>query len=430
MKNAVLLAPYFLPRRRVGVWRPFKFAIHLKEFGWQPHIITIEAEGTLTDKEIRLLGDIPVYSIKPPFDFTDTSESSRTVSGESLQKGKKRPPCAAEFIDRHFPVDTWLPLFILRLKFVKKVVAGINPDLIWSTGDPWSGHWPAGKIAEEFHLPWVADFRDPWTLGKVNLKKRSKFSSFFDRRFEKKVVKKASVLTFTAKATEKLYRKHYRRYEPKTVTIYNSFDRDLYEQNEPAPARFDSSFLNLIFFGSFRELSPADSFIKVLEKLRKTDKKHSKLVRMYSFGRLNKTDSLKARQAGVLSQFKQLPAIPPEKALPFLKGADLLWLSTHPERKNIIPAKLWDYLAAKKPILSIAPNPEIGKILDQTGTGLQLDERRIEQAAAFLREALLKKQKGPESGSFCFFNPNEEQIATFDSTHATRRLALIFDNLV
>jgi len=36
-----MIAPYFVPRRRVGAQRPFKFAIHLEKFGWKPTVITI-----------------------------------------------------------------------------------------------------------------------------------------------------------------------------------------------------------------------------------------------------------------------------------------------------------------------------------------------------------------------------------------------------
>lgn len=49
--------------------RPFRFAIHLREYGWEPTVLTIAAPGQeLTDKEAALLRDVSVLSVKPPFD--------------------------------------------------------------------------------------------------------------------------------------------------------------------------------------------------------------------------------------------------------------------------------------------------------------------------------------------------------------------------
>lgn len=433
MKNIVLLAPYFLPRRRVGVWRPFKFAIHLKEFGWKPHIVIIKAEGTLTDKEQQLLADVSVYSIPPPFDFTDKSESSRSIPDKTSSKERKgtdQLSAAAKFVDRHFPVDTWLPLFMLKQRYVKQVISNINPALIWSTGDPWSSHWLARQMAAKFQLPWIADFRDPWTLGEVNLKERSGFSSFFDRYLEKQVVKNASLLTFTAKATETLYREYYHKYNFEAATIYNSFDPALYERFDNEKELFDSSFLNVIFFGSFRSRCPAESFIEVLKKIGQYAKEEAKRIRMYSFGPLNKSDKEKAKGAGVLNQFRQLDPIPPEKALQYLKNADVLWLNTKTELKNVVSAKLWDYLATQKPVISLSSNDETAKILNETGTGIQFKTEQTEKAANVLKECLRYKKKGQETTSIPFFNPDKKRIASFNSYHSTRRLVKLFNKVV
>src|SRR5699024_9018081 len=107
------LAPYFLPRRRVGAWRPFKFAVHLRDFGWEPHVITIhEKSGSLTDKEARLLSDIPVYELTPPFDLTHKLSRHLDLNGradikeyEKAQKEKGGFGQALNWIDHVFPVD-------------------------------------------------------------------------------------------------------------------------------------------------------------------------------------------------------------------------------------------------------------------------------------------------------------------------------------
>lgn len=430
MKKVVLLAPYFVPRRRVGSWRPFKFAIHLRELGWEPHIITIqESSGVLTEKEERLLSGIPIYKIKPPFDFTRQSGSSME---EKETKGKSRSPQTffdpfLNWVDKNVPIDTWLPLFWLRKNIILETIEQINPDVLWSTGDPWSSHWLARQIAQKKNVPWVADFRDPWTLGDINLKERSSFSRAVDERAERKIVEKATILTFTSRATEKLYQNHYADLEPQTATFYNCFDMELYNQPVEESLLFNTNKLNLLFFGKFRRLSPARPLVDILARLNEGSENKELPISVHSFGELSPEDAAYAREKGVLSYFKIQDPVPPEKALSVLSQADLLWLSTDPERVNIIPAKLWDYLAARQPVLSIAPNPEIADILNQTGAGVQIDHHKRGKVADLLNECILAKQQGkplPLPASM-----NKETIKEYEASHVTRRLASLFDQL-
>lgn len=429
MKKVVLLAPYFLPRRRVGSWRPFKFAIHLREFGWQPHVITLqEPSGTLTQKEQDLLKGIPIYKLKPPFDFTQSLGSSIEDSKSPSNKSKEKSTVDSflDFIDKNFPIDTWLPLFWFHKNKVARVISEIKPDVLWSTGDPWSSHWLAGKIAAKADIPWVADFRDPWTLGDVNLKNRSSFSKIWDKKAERKVIQNASVLMFTSRQTEALYQKHYGILKPRTETLYNCFDLKLYKEPEPQNGWVDENKLNLLFFGRFRRLSPAKSLIDILAYLKDQLAEDLPVV-VHSFGPLSQQDRVYAAKKRVQDCFKDHDPIPAEQALSVLPQADILWLSTDPARKNIIPAKLWDYLAAGRPILSIAPNPEIEQILNRTGGGKQFHPNDIQQVAELLNKCIVAKQQGKPLP--IAVNYDQGAIQAFEATELTRLLASILDDL-
>lgn len=414
----------------MGAWRPFKFAIHLREFGWQPHIITLDTpSGTLTDKEEQLLEGIPIYRLTPPFDFTHSSgssmESSRSSATESSGKGGVMDTFL-DFIDKNFPIDTWLPLFWLRKGKVQRIISEINPDVLWSTGDPWSSHWLAGQVVARAGIPWVADFRDPWALGEVNLKRRSSFSEMMDQKAERSVIQNASVLTFTSQQTEALYKEFYRDLNPRTETLYNCFDLALYDEPTSQKALFDEQNLNLLFFGRFRRLSPAKPLIDILAQVK--DQLGGTLpVAVHSFGLLSDEDSVYAAQRMVRSCFKAHHPIPAEQALSVLPQADILWLSTDPARTNIIPAKLWDYLAARKPILSIAPNPEIEQILHQTGAGVQLDAGDKQPVARLLKKSIVAKQQGKPLP--IAVQHDQEAIGAYEATVITRKLAAIFDDL-
>lgn len=165
LQRVLLLAPYFLPRRRVGSMRPFRFAIHLREFGWEPTILTIASpEAQLTDKEAHLLKDIRVLSIASPIDRTFRSESQ--LGAPSGKGGRPRQLAPASWIaamDRQFPVDAWFPLFAAKFGKMLRKAAEVDPQVVWATGDPWSGLVAGQWLSKRLGVPYIADFRDPWT---------------------------------------------------------------------------------------------------------------------------------------------------------------------------------------------------------------------------------------------------------------------------
>jgi hypothetical protein len=309
-----MIAPYFLPRRRVGALRPFKFAIHLRDYGWDPHIITIASEGTLTEKERRLLEDISVYKLTPPFDRTGQSGSQLT---DSKSDRNRSGFSVSDWIDKHFPVDTWLPFFRFKFSDIKKIARDVEPDGLWSTGDPWSAHWVGKKLAAIFpDIFWMADFRDPWTLSETNLKKRSAFASAIDQRVEQNWIQKASMLSFTTESTRNLYQSHYSDLDIDTTTIYNAFDKDFLDNDEEksSPINFDADKLHLVFFGRFRNLSTAQPAIDILDRLRQIEPSVLEHVRIHSFGPLTASDRSSVLEKDLVNCFvihNPVPAEPP-----------------------------------------------------------------------------------------------------------------------
>ncbi|PSQ93784.1 MAG: hypothetical protein BRD52_00110 [Bacteroidetes bacterium SW_4_67_19] len=447
-KRALLLAPYFLPRRRVGAMRPFRFVLHLRDFGWRPTVLTIAAEGQqLTAKEARLLDEVEIIRLHPPFDRSTSAESQlRPSSGgsppddRSGAAGLARKKIEAwgerllEGFDRQFPVDTWLPFFLLKYRRLAQVVRRVRPHVMWSTGDPWSGPVMGAHLAQRFGVPHVADLRDPWTLSPVRGQK--KVLRAVDRWCERRVLRTSRAVVFTARQTEAAYRRHYAALDLQTTTIYNSFDRTLFddpvgndENARGAPASSKTTLdgpLDIGFFGRFRALSPAAPIADALAAARR---RHGAgmtgAIRVFSFGPLGKADARYARRLGVRGQFHRREAVPLEEALAVLRRFDLLLLSTAPRRSEIVPAKLWEYLAAGRPVLSLSTNPEVARLLDQTGTGVQIAPGRSEAIADLLADCVEARRAGR---TFPVpFTPDANAIKQFEARAATRRLADVFD---
>ncbi len=422
MPTVLLFAPYFLPRRRVGAMRPLRFAIHLREFGWDPVVMTIASEGTLTAREAELLEGIPVVALRPPLDLTGGSESQLGQGGGGR--------AGRGLLRLRLPVDGWLPFFLWSYRRILREVRRIGPDAVWSTGDPWSGLVITERLCRKLRIPWIADFRDPWTICRVRSQGRGPIVRALDRRFEGRVLGGADAILFQATETERRYRERFAELGLRTTTITNSFDEALLadpvlEEGVPPPPPGDR--LRIGFFGRFREMSPAGPVIEALAEAEGRDPELAAAVHVHSFGQLNAEDRSRAEAHGLADRFHAEEAVPLESALSALRRFDVLLLSTHPERDEIIPAKLLEYLAVGRPILSLSPNPEVARILEETGTGVQLP---VDDAAG-LADLLLRCAAARREGRRLPlpFACNRERLAAYEARTTTRQLADLLDSI-
>ena len=102
-------------------------------------------------------------------------------------------------------------------------------------------------------------------------------------------------------------------------------------------------------------------------------------------------------------------------------SGDLLLLSTHPLRDDIIPAKLWDYLLADRPILSLCPNPEVGEWIDRYRAGIQATDapHAARMLLGALNEGALAISRDPV--------PIAERMQRISGRAMAARMAEVFD---
>ncbi len=419
-----MIAPYFVPRRRVGAQRPFKFVIHLRDYGYEPVILTIGTPGAaMTENEKEMLEGIEIISVGAPFDQTVKKPSKK---GE---KKSKLGQDLLDWIDKQTPMDSWIFLFLARYFSIKKNVTQVQPDLIWATGDPWSSLWLGEKLSKSLEIPFIADFRDPWTLSNLPLRNRSSFSEGIDMEIEKRIVQSADKLIFTAMLTEYLYSDFYNLPEDKTATIYNSYANTISDTEvDEWDAEIDPGNLNMIFFGQFRRLSPVKSIVKALKILQNKNHEASKRIKIHSFGLPDEQNMNRIKDAGLLQNFTFHEPVEPEKKDQVLKHADILLLSTDEKREEVIPAKLWDYLSVHTPIFSIAPNPEVADIIMRSKAGVQVHPGEKMEIAALLESFSIEKANRSNS----LFMPETilPDRGIYEAKQTTKQLASIFDEVL
>jgi len=128
-----------------------------------------------------------------------------------------------------------------------------------------------------------------------------------------------------------------------------------------------------------------------------------------------------ASSLGIADYVESRPPIPYREALSVMRSADVLALVTVGDMALTVPAKLYDYLAARRPILAITDQPEPGRIVDQTGAGVVVPPANPEAIAAGLARLRVRCQ-APDRGEI-----PAESVTAFDAEEQARRFAAVLE---
>lgn len=382
--------------------RTLKFTKYLPEFGWRVHVLTLRQEFYRQTDE-QLLGDIP---------------SGVTIHRTRALDTKRYLGVPDRFVG-------WVPFGVSA---GKKIVASAGIDALFSTSPIPSAHLIAYRLKRRFHLPWVADFRDPWVEEGIWPKPGS-LRYRVESALERKVILNADRVTVTTSGLKgELTRRFPEVRKDKFVVIENGFDEadflKIGDDIRPEEERF------LILHAGMVNPDYRDPFplLECLADLAKSGKLPKEVrVRFLGGGAYVDSEAFRAR-------VKRLAApeiVEVERRLPYAEGLKLLLrsnalllLQDSEDTRNLIPAKAFEYLRAGRPIITLGQEGATADLVRDTGSGLLLDPRDPEQ----MRRALLTLITSGD-GRACAAR-RREAIARYERRSLTQRLAATLEAML
>jgi glycosyltransferase involved in cell wall biosynthesis len=198
MKKALIISYYWPPSGGGGVMRWLKMSKFFPELGWQPTIYTPEnPDPSVTDES--LLKEIHPATVELKTPIWEPYNIYRKLSGvKSNSKFKAGYISEASegnwksrlsvFIRGNFLIPDPRVFWVSSsVKFLSEYLKENPVDLIVSTGPPHSMHLIALKLKKIYDIPWIADFRDPWTdIDFYHKLKLTKLADKVHHRLEKK----------------------------------------------------------------------------------------------------------------------------------------------------------------------------------------------------------------------------------------------------
>jgi glycosyltransferase involved in cell wall biosynthesis len=435
LKNVLIVAYYFPPSGGPGVQRVLKYSQYLYEFGWRPVILTVE-DGDFPARDESLLKDIPdfvkVYRSKifEPYNIYRKITGKKPGSAVDVnvipQKGQKRKfsESMAEFIRSTFFIpDARIGWYRHAVKMGKRILEEENIDMIYSSSPPYTCSVIARKLHKISGKPWVAGFRDPWR-GFLSTPERWFIPRMIDTHLERSCFKDCSALEVAWKGIILDFNKKYPDIPlSKCHHLNNGFDSADY----PAVSYQLNEKFTVTYTGSMYGKRNPQVFIKAVEELVNENKVDKNKICLRFVGRFG-NEVLQMFEHPVLkNSFEIIHYLPHAESIKLLLKSEALLMIVDDFKGNeeIVPGKVFEYMGAKRPIITIAPLGAVTQIISETNSGLSARTNDVIK----IKEIFLKYYTG-------FMNKNlvishdENEIKKYERKEVTKELAKIFNSLI
>lgn len=376
MGKVLIVTYYWPPSGGAGVQRWLKFSKYLPGQGWEPVILTVDPKyASYPQKDPGLLKEVPGN-----IEVIRTKAMTELFSAYKHLTGKKEVPYGG-FVNESNPGFTQKLLRFIRgnlflpdarkgwnrfaLKAAIRLIKEKNINAVITSSPPHSTQIIGLKLKKKLNIKWVADIRDPWSdIYYSSQLYQTTPAKMINRLLESRVINSADRVIATCNATAEVFRSRIKNnFSNKVVTITNGFDPEDFTDLPGNTGEFAITYLGTLS-GNYD--------VEVL--LMALDHCATRSVSEITFNFVGKTDenvavALKMKKNVRINIF---PYMEHKRAMEFLSSSSACLLIVPAENKTseMIPGKLFEYLASARPVIAIGPpDGDVASILEETGGG-------------------------------------------------------------
>jgi glycosyltransferase involved in cell wall biosynthesis len=324
------------------------------------------------------------------------------------------------------PQVLWIPEAVRQ---GRKLVHEFSHSAIVVTAPPFSAFFVGAALARQSRLPLVLDYRDEWTLSGAYWENRrmDSFSRRIQTAMQRRVVRSAQSLVATTRASAMALDKIREEADSpaQTTCIYNGFDPDDFSSTQEVSGERKNVF-RLAYVGTLWNLTSVAPLARAVQLFCERHPDLRDDLELIFIGRRT------SPQEQILEDMKKYgcrivdyPYMKHIESVNFIRSADglCLLLSDLPGAERVVPAKVFEYLAAKKAILAIAPRGEVWDILKHYPEG----STYVPGDIGGITNWLVRQVRAHKEGHSVYLNGWDP--APFGRSHQARQLSEILDSL-
>lgn len=407
-RNVLIVAFNFPPHGGGGVQRSVKFVRYLPEFGWRPIVLTSSAEAAAI-QDTSLLKEIPsgvqIHRVSAP------SIRRLQARGEGWKLGK-----AVSFFNLLLQAPDADLLWTWKARStLERIIRDQQPEVVYTTSGPYSSHLLGLWATSSHRIPWFADFRDPWSSNLV-IPYLPGYRAI-NRVLERNVLARANRIACVSQPWLADLQANLGKDPEKFLWLPNGYDES---DVKPLPLDPRSKRFTLTHIGSFHRNRRPFQLIAAVDSLIEGGHVPVSQFRILFVGN-NAGKHVPARVP-----FECHDYVPHQDLDHFRKRADafLLILDTSAKNRGKYSGKIYELMAANRPILAIVPKHGVAqKLIEETRTGKAVGGDTMEIAKA-LEQMFLDWKNGNKA-----WDPDWEVIQKYQRRKITAKLAEEFDKL-
>jgi glycosyltransferase involved in cell wall biosynthesis len=349
-KNTIFFAYNFPPKLDVQCFRTVNIVKSLAERGWNVTVITTSRFGEHINESQDIPACVNVVRVHDP---------RLPPQSVQLQNGYILPVLLG---------DATLPWVVPAVMAARYILQRIGKAVVYSVNSPASGFLAGTIVSRHNKLPHILDYRDQW-ISENPYVKLNQVHRFVARLVESWILQHATdVLTISQSTADLIERA--RVTKKKVRVIRNGFDESLLEKAEP----YNFNTKCLLHVGTIYGFR-VNEFYVLLNALKiaiSTGVIRPSEFKLIMAGFVSKECSSMIADLGLGDVVKILPPVSHEVSLSMMKGADYLLLFSGHEM--LLPTKLFEYIATRKPIINIGHvHGEAANLIREFRAGISCD---------------------------------------------------------
>lgn len=340
-KRVLMVAFHFPPLAgSSGIQRTLRFVQQLPALGWQPIVLGASPrafERTSSDLD----GEVPPG--------TPVRRAFALDTARHLSIGGRYPGALAR-------PDRWMTWQFDAVRVGMQLIREYRPQALWTTYPIATAHRIGAALQARSGLPWIADFRDPMAQPGYPADPET-WRSF--SAIEAAVFGQARLCTFTTRSALATYRERYRDSPARSALLENGFDEPTFSTAEaalPDRAPLNPGAFTLLHSGvvypSERDPSALVAALGVIKR-QMPGLAANLRVRFRASGHDDLLAAL-ATQHGVADMIQLCPPVGYAAALAEMLRADGLLVLQAANCNEQVPAKVYEYLRARRPIVCLS----------------------------------------------------------------------------
>lgn len=445
-RNVLFIAYYFPPTGGPAVQRSAKFVKYLPDFGYRPLVITAgEGNVDCAVRDPSLLDGLDEQSVVRCKGYERwVTKFPRTVG---------LSPVTSFFLRPDKNILAWVPCAV---RSARQLAASEGASAIYTSIGPFSSVLLGARLKRRLGVPWIVDYRDPWTDDEMGMWP-SRLHYRFECRQERRALAVADAVVVVTPGMQEMMVRRYPQLASRVHLIPNGFDRADFTGLEPDPPK---DLLRISYTGScvdydFRPevvrvsgliaawvtrfgyrngqldlstYSPLYLLRAVKELLCRRPQLAAKLEVCFA-GCFGERNHELVRTLGLQDVVRELGYLSHRDSIRTLMSSDLLFLPlpspSEGRRSYHYSGKIFEYLASGRPILGAVPPGDAHDLIERARAGWCVDPYDTPVFADLLGNLVDRKLAGGLR-----IDSDRQVIDQLDRRVLTGRLATLLDSLV